>query len=108
MKLRTLFTAAALTALFAAAPVVAHADHYGDWDEHHAWHDAPWWYHHHPDWVWYHHPEWVNAYPDWRPYYGDWMKVTSGTIAIGGTPTTPSGSANIITTGYAGIMVDRS
>ena len=38
MKLRTIFTAAALTALFAAAPVVAHAhDHDGDWDEHHEW-----------------------------------------------------------------------
>ena len=42
MNLRTIFTAAALTALFAAAPVVAHADHYGDWDDHHVWHDAGW------------------------------------------------------------------
>lgn len=71
MKLRTIFAAAALTALFASAPVVAHAA-YGDWDAHHVWHDAPWWYHHHPDWVWYHHPEWIQVYPDWRPFYGDW------------------------------------
>jgi hypothetical protein len=73
MKLRTIFTAAALTALFAATPMVAHADHrYGDWDDHHVWHEAPWWYHNHPDWVWYHHRDWVAAYPDWRPYYGDY------------------------------------
>jgi len=42
MKLRTIFTAAALTALFAAAPAVAHADNrHGDWDDHHAWREAP-------------------------------------------------------------------
>jgi hypothetical protein len=34
MKLRTIFTAAALIALFAAAPVTARADHWGDWDDH--------------------------------------------------------------------------
>lgn len=63
MKLRTFFTAAALTALFAATPVVALADHYGDWDDHHEWHDAHWWHDNHPGWVWHHHPEWVRVYP---------------------------------------------
>ena len=64
MKLRTIFTAAALTALFAAAPVVAHAhDHDGDWDEHHEWHDAHWWHDNHPGWVYHHHPEWVEGIP---------------------------------------------
>jgi hypothetical protein len=73
MKLRTIFTAAALTALFAAAPVVAHArDHDGDWDDHYVWRAAPWWHEHHPGWVWHHHPEWVRVYPQWRVGDGDW------------------------------------
>ena len=72
MKLRTIFTAAALTALFAAAPVVAHADHFGDWDDHHEWRDARWWHENHPAWVYRHHPEWARAYPQWRHYDGDW------------------------------------
>jgi hypothetical protein len=73
MKLRTIFTAAALTALFAAAPVVAHAAHHdGDWDDHHVWRDAHWWHDNHPRWVYHHHPEWVAVYPQWRVTDGDW------------------------------------
>jgi len=73
MKLRTFFTAAALTALFAAAPAVARAEHWGDWDDHHhEWHDAHWWHDNHPAWVYHHHPEWATAYPDWRAHDGDW------------------------------------
>jgi hypothetical protein len=73
MKLRTIFTAAALTALFAAAPAVSHAhDHDGDWDDHHAWHDAHWWHDNHPGWIYAHHPEWVQTYPEWRVYDGDY------------------------------------
>jgi len=73
MKLRTIFTAAALTALFAAAPAVAHADNrHGDWDDHHVWREAPWWHKHHPGWVYAHHPEWVAVYPQWRSYDGDY------------------------------------
>jgi hypothetical protein len=73
MKLRTIFTAAAMTALFAAAPVVAHADrHDGDWDDHHVWRDAHWWHENHPRWVYHHHPEWVAVYPQWRVNDGDW------------------------------------
>jgi hypothetical protein len=73
MKLRTIFTAAALTALFAAAPVVSYAhDHDGDWDEHHEWHDAHWWHDNHPGWIYSHHPEWVTVYPEWRTYDGDY------------------------------------
>jgi hypothetical protein len=71
MKLRTLFSAAALTVLFAAAPVAAY-DHFGDWDAHHEWHDAHWWHENHPGWVYYHHPEWVTVYPEWRVYDGDY------------------------------------
>ena len=73
MKLRTVFTAAALTALFAATPVVAHADrYYGDWDGRHVLHDARWWHEHHPGWIYAHHPEWVAVYPEWRAYDGDY------------------------------------
>ncbi|MGH7924841.1 MAG: hypothetical protein ACREQH_09670 [Candidatus Binatus sp.] len=72
MKLRTFFTAAALTVVFAAAPVVAHADHDGDWDSHHVWRDAHWWHENHPAWIYHHHPEWVRVYPQWRASDGDW------------------------------------
>ena len=73
MKLRTIFSAAALTALFALAPVIAHAEHGdGDWDDHHAWHDARWWHDNHPGWVWHHHPDWVERHSDWRATDGDW------------------------------------
>jgi hypothetical protein len=72
MRLRTFFAAAALTALFAAAPVVAHAEHDGDWDDHHSWHDSGWWHEHHPGWVYRHHPEWAERHEDWRRNDGDW------------------------------------
>ena len=40
MSLRTIFTAAALIAFFAAAPMAARAEHGpGDYDDHHVWHD---------------------------------------------------------------------
>jgi hypothetical protein len=58
--------------LFAAAPAVSHARNYGDWDDHHVWHDAGWWHAHHTGWVWHYHPEWVEAYPNWRAVDGDW------------------------------------
>jgi len=74
MKLRTLLAGAALAALFAAAPVVAHAElhHDGDWDEHHAWHNSDWWHDNHPGWVYRHHPEWAESHNDWRRSDGDW------------------------------------
>jgi len=74
MKLRTLLAGAALAALFAAAPVVAHAElhHDGDWDEHHAWHNSDWWHDNHPGWVYRHHPEWAETHNDWRRSDGDW------------------------------------
>jgi len=73
MKLRTLLAGAALAALFAAAPVVAHAEHHdGDWDEHHAWHNSDWWHDNHPGWVYRHHPEWAETHNDWRRSDGDW------------------------------------
>ena len=68
MRLRTAFAAAALTALFAAAPVMAqpgppHGP--GDFDEHHEWHPDVWWREHHPEWIHEHHPEWFRNHPDW-------------------------------------------
>jgi hypothetical protein len=73
MKLRTLLAGAALAALFAAAPVVAHAEHHdGDWDEHRAWHNSDWWHDNHPGWVYRHHPEWAETHNDWRRSDGDW------------------------------------
>jgi len=71
MKLRTIFAAVALTAVFAGAPAVSYARGYGDWDTHHVWHDARWWHDNHPAWVWHHHPEWVRVYPNWRALDGD-------------------------------------
>jgi hypothetical protein len=32
---------------------------YGDWDEHHAWHDGDWWVAHRRPWVEEHHHEWL-------------------------------------------------
>ncbi len=73
MKLRTFLAGAALAALFAAAPVVAHAEHHdGDSDEHHAWHNSDWWHDNHPGWVYRHHPEWAETHNDWRRTDGDW------------------------------------
>ena len=67
MRLRTIFTAAALIAFFAAAPIAARAEHGpGDYDDHHVWHDDGWWHANHPDWVTEHHPDWVRNHPDWR------------------------------------------
>jgi hypothetical protein len=32
---------------------------YGDYDEHHAWHDRDWWLRNNHPWVEHHHPDWV-------------------------------------------------
>jgi len=32
---------------------------YGDYDEHHAWHERDWWVSNRPEWVHDHHPEWL-------------------------------------------------
>lgn len=34
---------------------------YGDWDEHHAWHDRDWWVANRRPWVAEHHREWLTA-----------------------------------------------
>ena len=102
MKLRTIFTAAALTALFAAAPVVAHAEHHGDSDDHHEWRDAHQWHDNHPGWIYQHDPEVVTVYPEWRTSSATTMKGMCGTIAVRRTTTIPNGSVNIIMTGHAG------
>ncbi|HTY54288.1 MAG TPA: hypothetical protein VMB26_03755 [Candidatus Binataceae bacterium] len=39
------------------APLVV----YGDYDEHHAWHDRDWWVNSRPQWVHEHHPEWIAS-----------------------------------------------
>jgi hypothetical protein len=33
---------------------------YGDWDEHHAWHDRDWWMANRRPWVESHHHEWLE------------------------------------------------
>ena len=34
---------------------------YGDYDEHHAWHDRDWWVRNNHPWVEHHHPDWVTS-----------------------------------------------
>jgi hypothetical protein len=34
---------------------------YGDYDEHHAWHDRDWWLRNNHPWVEHHHPDWVAS-----------------------------------------------
>jgi len=34
---------------------------YGDYDEHHAWHDRDWWVRNNHPWVEHHHPDWVAS-----------------------------------------------
>ena len=35
---------------------------YGDYDEHHDWHDRRWWIDHRRDWVEEHHHEWLEEH----------------------------------------------
>jgi hypothetical protein len=67
LKLRTIAAAALMATLF-AGPVMAQMavpppppHGYGDYDEHHQWHDQSWWYENHPNWVNQHHPDWDKA-----------------------------------------------
>jgi hypothetical protein len=46
----------------------AFAQHIGDYDSHHVWHDADWWHQHDPDWVAKHHPDWIKQHPEWKPH----------------------------------------
>jgi len=67
---------AAAVALFAFAtnlPLAgrALAAAMGDYDSHHKWHDANWWFHNNPDWISQHHPEWIRTNTAWRQG-GDW------------------------------------
>ncbi|HUO04755.1 MAG TPA: hypothetical protein VMU16_06110 [Candidatus Binataceae bacterium] len=40
-------------------PIPPSAPHgWGDYDDHHEWHDYGWWQEHHPNWARKHHPEW--------------------------------------------------
>lgn len=34
---------------------------YGDYDEHHAWHERNWWVNSRRDWVKEHHPDWLAS-----------------------------------------------
>jgi hypothetical protein len=49
----------------------AQAARMGDYDDARQWHDAEWWFHHHPNWVWSHHPDWVRSHAEWHRD-GDW------------------------------------
>ena len=42
------------------------ASRWGDYDEHHEWHEADWWHQHDPGWMYKHHPEWAENHPDWH------------------------------------------
>ncbi len=37
---------------------------YGDWDDHHVWHDRDWWVNNNRPWVQAHHPHWLDAHHD--------------------------------------------
>ena len=37
---------------------------WGDYDEHHEWHEAKWWWANRADWVPNHHPEWWGDFDD--------------------------------------------
>jgi len=50
---------------YTTAPVV-----YGDWDEHHVWHDRDWWVANRRPWVQQHHREWLTARPAPHELYG--------------------------------------
>jgi hypothetical protein len=43
---------------------------YGDWDEHHTWHDRDWWVGNHRPWVEEHHHEWLTVRPAPHEFYG--------------------------------------
>lgn len=43
---------------------------YGDWDEHHAWHQRDWWGANRRPWVQEHHQEWLTARPAPHEMYG--------------------------------------
>jgi hypothetical protein len=43
---------------------------YGDWDEHHLWHDRDWWVANRRPWVEVHHHEWLTARPAPHEVYG--------------------------------------
>ena len=48
---------------------------WGDYDEHHEWHDAGWWWNNRADWVRAHHPEWWGDYDEthhWQPAWWWW------------------------------------
>jgi len=50
---------------YSAPPVV-----YGDWDEHHEWHDRDWWVDHRRPRVEEHHHDWLTAHPAPHELYG--------------------------------------
>jgi hypothetical protein len=41
---------------YAARPPVV----YGDYDDHHEWHDRGWWVHNNHEWVEHHHADWLE------------------------------------------------
>lgn len=51
------------------APVYGGHVVYGDWDEHHIWHDRDWWVANRRPWVEQHHREWLAARPSPRDMY---------------------------------------
>jgi hypothetical protein len=67
---------AAAVAVLASVPTRAarSEEHHGwgDYGDHHEWHDADWWHAHSPGWMWEHHPEWAEHHPHWRHTDGDW------------------------------------
>jgi hypothetical protein len=77
MKLRKIFAAAAIAAVFALPTIAQAREHgrWGDWDEHHEWRSDNWWHEHHPGWLYQHHPEWIERHTEWRHYDGDWDDV---------------------------------
>jgi len=64
MKLRMILVMAATVGVLASVPVrAAHAEEHrgwGDYDDHHAWHDRDWWVRNNHPWVQQHHPEWTR------------------------------------------------
>lgn len=65
-KMKNLWRLLAIPAVCGILSVPAFAQPMGDYDNHHAWHDADWWHQHDPDWVTKHHPEWVEHHPEWK------------------------------------------
>ncbi|HZO80720.1 MAG TPA: hypothetical protein VFB33_03420 [Candidatus Binataceae bacterium] len=55
--------------LYSAPPVYAYQTvrpGYGDWDDHHVWHDRDWWLDNNRPWVQEHHPQWLSKHQQER------------------------------------------